>query len=358
MFFSKPKCPVEPFHKSWAENALRWFIHKLGKEKIVSQHYIVPGEESFHFSDLFTDEAVYYFKDYVCRKIGLDPSLVRIRFIHNEELVLSGDMYTKGLQEQYEQRYEPGEDGMYELGFFTSSREDFDNSFFQLVYTLCGIKLIHEGVFDFPNGHMFNLAMVLLGFGVIAANSYFRSVQWKNNTHQGWRMRKIGFINHPLYGYIFALLALYKGEKQPAWESYLCKDVKSQYLKAQQFLDTLPQTDLPFNLSARVIPDEEVFFVEYFYENEALRQRTFLKQGLYEGLTVFYHSNGGLWSERIYRNGIPWTVLSNYDKYGASKEKGSLYEGDGSLYVYDNDGGLLHIEEYKNGVKRGANDLQ
>ena len=63
---------------------------------------------------------------------------------------------------------------------------------------------------------------------------------------------------------------------------------------------------------------------------------------------IFYHQNGKLWSERVYKNGISYSVLSNYNSDGIPVEKGTLKEGTGTLYIYNPDGSLSRIEQYQN----------
>lgn len=70
----------------------------------------------------------------------------------------------------------------------------------------------------------------------------------------------------------------------------------------------------------------------------------------FSGRQIFKYPNGNIWSERIYKNGFPWTVVSNLDINGKSQEKGSLKEGNGDLYVYDDKGNLMQIRYYVNGL--------
>ena len=69
-----------------------------------------------------------------------------------------------------------------------------------------------------------------------------------------------------------------------------------------------------------------------------------------DGKTTYYFDNGKIWSEIIYKYGKPWEVLTNYDVNGKLREKGTLKDGNGSLYVYDELGNLTDIEYYKNGI--------
>ena len=42
-------------------------------------------------------------------------------------------------------------------------------------------------------------------------------------------------------------------------------------------------------------------------------------------------------------------MLTNFDKNGNSMEKGTLKDGNGTLFLYDENGKLTTIEYYKNG---------
>ncbi|WP_282053402.1 trypsin-like peptidase domain-containing protein [Maribacter luteus] len=63
----------------------------------------------------------------------------------------------------------------------------------------------------------------------------------------------------------------------------------------------------------------------------------------YSGEYTFYYPNGKLWSKRIYKDGLPWTVLSNYDLNGKPQEKGTLKEGEGTLYDWNEEGTVAEI---------------
>lgn len=69
----------------------------------------------------------------------------------------------------------------------------------------------------------------------------------------------------------------------------------------------------------------------------------------YNGEFKFKYPSGELWSVWIYKNGVPWTVISNYTVDGIKQEKGTLFEGTGTLYIYDKDGKLIQIKTYDKG---------
>lgn len=55
----------------------------------------------------------------------------------------------------------------------------------------------------------------------------------------------------------------------------------------------------------------------------------------YNGEYTFYYPDGKIWSKRIYKDGLPWNVLSNYNSEGESQDKGTLMDGEGYLYAWN-----------------------
>ncbi len=66
---------------------------------------------------------------------------------------------------------------------------------------------------------------------------------------------------------------------------------------------------------------------------------------------TYYHTNGEIWSEIYFKNGLFWTVISNFNSNGDKVEKGTLKDGNGTRYIYNDEGVLLYIETFKNGVR-------
>ena len=71
----------------------------------------------------------------------------------------------------------------------------------------------------------------------------------------------------------------------------------------------------------------------------------------FNGTHTFRYPDDSIWSKRNYKNGVPWTVFSNFKPNGESQEKGTLKNGTGTLFIYDAKGKLLQVETYKNGER-------
>lgn len=94
----------------------------------------------------------------------------------------------------------------------------------------------------------------------------------------------------------------------------------------------------------------------YYYPNGQISYIGLTMNGKREGTHVFMHENGKLWQEIIFKNDMPWEVLTNYDPDGKAVEMGTLKDGNGTLYIYEENGKLSEIETYVNGVKVTSNN--
>lgn len=89
----------------------------------------------------------------------------------------------------------------------------------------------------------------------------------------------------------------------------------------------------------------------YYYPNGEISYIGLMLNGKREGTHVYKHENGKIWQEIIFRNDLPWTVLTNYDPDGKAVPMGTLKDGNGTLYIYEENGKLKAVEEYKKGLK-------
>jgi hypothetical protein len=69
----------------------------------------------------------------------------------------------------------------------------------------------------------------------------------------------------------------------------------------------------------------------------------------YTGKYTIQYGNGKLWSEREYKNGSLWNVISNFNPKGKPQDKGTLLNGNGFVNIYNEKGELIWREYYKDG---------
>jgi antitoxin component YwqK of YwqJK toxin-antitoxin module len=74
------------------------------------------------------------------------------------------------------------------------------------------------------------------------------------------------------------------------------------------------------------------------------------------GKAIWYYDNGQIKESAIYNftkndiSGLRWEIVSSFNMDGTAREKGTLKDGNGSWMVYDNNGRLTEVLEYKDGV--------
>lgn len=74
----------------------------------------------------------------------------------------------------------------------------------------------------------------------------------------------------------------------------------------------------------------------------------------YNGEYTFYYPNGNIWSKRIYKDGLPWTVLSNFTSTGKPQDMGDLKNGEGVFYVWNEESTFYEVIRCSKGKCSGG----
>jgi len=89
-----------------------------------------------------------------------------------------------------------------------------------------------------------------------------------------------------------------------------------------------------------------------YYDNNVIETiTTFNDSGEFDGEFISYYNNGQIATKRIYKNGSPYKIISQFSKDGNPLEKGDLDKGTGSIRYYNEKNKLRKIIYYKNGIE-------
>lgn len=88
-----------------------------------------------------------------------------------------------------------------------------------------------------------------------------------------------------------------------------------------------------------------------YYDDGTVQQIEQYSNNELNGTFEYYHTNGQIWTQRIYKNGLPWTVISNFNRNGKKRPAGTLKNGSGTLKIYDRDDNLVRTEKYVEGIE-------
>ena len=176
-------------------------------------------------------------------------------------------------------------------------------------------------------------------------------MNWKNGIEDG--IVKIYDINSP-----HNLQQVYLAKEGKLWtqETYY-NDGKLSTI----FTDTIIN-DIPLKFY-REYNENGLLFMTGFYingidkhgewctfgDNGRLLSLLTFEHGTMTGPYKYYHPNGQLWTERLYKNNNLIKVISNYDINGKKRNPGKLKNGTGTVNIYDREGNLKRIDYYQNG---------
>jgi hypothetical protein len=120
--------------------------------------------------------------------------------------------------------------GKYPVTIERSKLENPELLVAKLARELAGIKLsdlmYNSSEPNEPTEPLPDLTTLLFGLGIFNANASFTT---KN-------LQQTDRLNQMEWGYALALFARLRNEKKPAWADHLVKNIKSDFLKSQQYL--------------------------------------------------------------------------------------------------------------------------
>lgn len=106
-----------------------------------------------------------------------------------------------------------------------------------------------------------------------------------------------------------------------------------------------------YDLGRRTGPDSS------FYETGTLESTAAYVEGLPEGEWMFFHRNGSPWTERVYEAGLLMRVSFLLSKEGRPLEVGDFMDGNGWIWVYNDDGLQIEREKYRKGKLKKVKPL-
>ena len=169
----------------------------------------------------------------------------------------------------------------------------------------------------------------------------------------GWSVGSRGFLTQQMAGYTISLIAFLKKEQELSLMDYFCLDVKGYIKQTNKYIEQEKEYYSNFDnkLDKDILERLPDYFHEkiVYYEGKIVRSISPMKNNVKHGITKYYYKNGTAWSEWEYKEGMPWAVLFNHTNKSEVHEKGTLKNGTGTLYSYDENGGLMFIWHLEKG---------
>ena len=90
-----------------------------------------------------------------------------------------------------------------------------------------------------------------------------------------------------------------------------------------------------------------------YFNNGQIFQLANHKAGNLDGKETLYYSNGNLKRELLYKEGLIWKAIANYDSLGIKIDELTLDNGNGSINTYYENSRISSTSEFRNGLLNG-----
>ena len=85
-FRSRPKPPIDTWHKAWTESRMLWLAEQLGGDRILRAKVLHPVPEDFPAVDARTDDGARRLMEYLCEVMEVDPRKVELEVVEDQQM--------------------------------------------------------------------------------------------------------------------------------------------------------------------------------------------------------------------------------------------------------------------------------
>ncbi len=222
----KPTCPVDLKEKVWTEVNLSRLVEHWGWQRLREAAVILPTSAFFDLPDGDQPIDTQRLMTTVCQYMGANRERLQLELAPAESLVNGRDEYIGD------------QTATVRLARFW--QEDLESLIGVLAHYAALDRLLREGICSRDEadlGWLADLASVFLGMGIFGANSAVKQRNGGNGVGSGWQIRARQKLPARMFGYAMAILATARGERQPAWASWLGEDAADTFQRGRRYLD-------------------------------------------------------------------------------------------------------------------------
>jgi hypothetical protein len=243
MFWSKPKLPVAPKDQQWIEKSFDWFLMEFGKDRFLQQQTILPTAAFYPDKYLGTEESVLLVVRRTCQYMNVPPDSVEVHFFEEWEelsdrnLQPSGD-FKSGAAGLY--FHKGGAESKARIAIHSKQLKQPTSLVATIAHELGHVILLGGGRVsreDKIHEYLTDLLTVFFGMGIFTANAAFQFQQWRDHTHQGWKVSRQGYMSEEMFGYALAGYCWLRSERKPRWTDTLAMNVQHYFKQGLAYLE-------------------------------------------------------------------------------------------------------------------------
>ncbi|MDB5091200.1 MAG: hypothetical protein JWR09_5194 [Mucilaginibacter sp.] len=239
---NKEPLPITPADKEWIEHDLLWLAALLEPVYFKSLNTIIPDKKYFGRHLTGTEEDAEFIFQKLIAIMNIDAWEIQLMFYSNRPTAFSDGIVAtpsdklEGSWKSPVSKYVDNGLGNKQIWIEEEQVKDPESLISTLAQELANFKLLNEYQIEKKNVLLAGLTAVAFGFGIFMGNSYFKFSQWKSASHQGWHMRKTGYLPEQVIAYAMAWLAHYRNE-DIAWKQYLNKTMKKYFEQCYKYIE-------------------------------------------------------------------------------------------------------------------------
>jgi hypothetical protein len=238
VLWSQPRCPVVEREQHWVDTSMEWLRGEFGDGSL-HRPVILPTDDYFPGAHTGTDGEVRSVVRRVCGYMGVDAYDVELDFYgegrHGEVMRgVAGAWAQQGTAGHYRTR-----DGNALIGIEEQQAGRPMALVATIAHELGHHRLLGEGriTADRPDHEpLTDLLTVYLGLGIFTANAAYDFIRRRSAGLTGWSAQHLGYLTEPMFGYGLARFAWLRGERRPAWESFVDTNPRDALRKGLRFL--------------------------------------------------------------------------------------------------------------------------
>jgi hypothetical protein len=239
---NRDELPITDNDRKWVEQSLSYLSEMFGEDFLRSLLTITPDRNNFDRDFKGTEEDVEYLLAKVVEIMHIDPWEIQLMFYSNrptkfsEGIVATPQEKLKGSWKSSSGEYVNKGLGRKEIWIEMGLMNDPIGLVATLAHELAHYKLLGEYRMLDNDEHLTDLTAIAFGFGIFMGNSYFKFNQWTGSTHQGWKMKKSGYLPEQVIAYAMARLAIDRDE-DIAWKKYFNKTMLKYFNTCYRYLE-------------------------------------------------------------------------------------------------------------------------
>jgi hypothetical protein len=234
--------PITENDKRWVEQSMLLLAELFEPVYFKSLPTITPDKEYFDRQFTGTENDAEYILKRLMSIMHIDGWEIELMFYSNkptefnEGIVATPQEKLKGSWGSTAGKYVDKGLGHKEIWIELEQLKDTVSLIATMSHELAHYKLLGEYRMEDNDELLTDLAAIGFGFGIFKGNSYFKFSQWMGSTHQGWRMRKSGYLPEQVIAYAMAWLAHYRNEDL-SWRQYLNKTIRKYFDQSHEYIE-------------------------------------------------------------------------------------------------------------------------